>query len=81
MAPARNIDRPGRGAAICRQNKDLTVTGPPPSQDRAPDKTEPQNHALAFLLPRAAGHVGGRERRPEEDKIGAAGMTVRESTH
>ena len=46
----------------------MPVAGAPRSQDRAPEQTEPQNHALAILRPRDAHRLEQVKRRRENDK-------------
>ena len=68
LAPARNLRRPVRRAAVRRQNKDLAISGAPRSQDRAPDKTEPQNSPFAIPRRRLAARLNRGERRRKKDK-------------
>ena len=70
LAPIGSFRRARRGAAIRRQDKDPAVAGPTRGQNRAPDKAEPQNLALALRLPHAADNIArtGDGRKQDQDR-------------
>ena len=70
LAPIGSFRRARRGAAIRRQDKDPAVAGATRSQDRAPDKAEPENLALALRLPHAADSIAraGDGRKQDQDR-------------
>ena len=74
---AANWLQPGTRAApsvappFRRYDKHLAISGAPRRQNRAPDKTQPQNHASRHPGPRRAGFFNRGRAAPQRIRIGA----------